>query len=335
MVFYTYFENHQTMNLFSLSEDTSDLKKKIAKDCKKFLKELTEGKRSSFICNVKVNQRQKGASYLLRTRVKVIKNTGAEGFTIEGKGQMSNKSQSLTEADFCNDCVKTDSVTENNLEDIMKQVLEMAETVYFEAKDSVQKAQKEYNKKDRAKRMASLKEQRCEGRWDEDSEKFKKFDIEEKLQCKMEKLSSKGLPLEVESFYHRELKNELWKTALSEEDYILEDLLDKFNDPYRYTFSVRASTGLIKNYMNWKEDFSLLDSMLKKQDFIRSIKGDVNQTISFMTKEQSQKDLYFLNKGFDGLFARVNQAPAGPTTQRPTPSINYEDVRRQVKDLYN
>ena len=346
MVFYAYFDSHQSLLLFSTSENDKDLKEKIKKACQKQLKELVEGKRSSFICNVKVRQRQKEASYSLRTRIKVTKND--KDFAIEGQGQIRNPTQHATEAQFCNDCTRTDNVTEDNFEDVMKQVLDIAETVYFEAQDSVRKARIEYNKKDRDKRMAVLRERQCEGRWSESEEQFEEFDREERLQCKMNHISQLDLPLEIEKFYHKNLKNDLWNTALSEDDYLLEDVLNQFDNPYRNSFSVRSSTGLLKNYLMWKDDFEILDSMEQKSNFVKTIKGDVDQMTQFMTKEQSQKDLYFLNQGFEGLLARFNQttrslprlsprlkgpAPLNSPTKPISPSIDYDAVKRQTKDL--
>ena len=329
------------MFLFSVSEDQSDLKEKIQTECKDYLKELVEGKRFSFICNVSISQKHKGASYSLRTRVKVKKNDSGS-FDIESQGQIRKPTRHATEADFCNDCTKTDEVTENNFEEIMSQIVDMAETVYSEAQESVRKAHEEHNKKDRERRMAAVKERHCKGSWSEAEEKYEEFDVEEKLNCKMNKISSLDLPLEVEESYHKELKNELWKIALSEDDYILEDVLGKFNDPLRYSFSVRASAGLIDRYLGWKDDYEVLDSQ-ERVGFLRSIKREVDQTIQVMTQEQSQKDLYYLNQGFDGLLVRLNKATAGSTPHLTKPSgntspstapVNYEDVRRQVKDLY-
>ena len=320
-----------------MSEDQAALKEKIKTECKNYLKELVNGKRTSFICNVTVSQKHKGASYSLRTRVKVQKNVSG-GFDIKAQGQIREPTKHATEAEFCNDCTKTDEVTKNDFEETMGQIVDMAETIYSEAQTSVQKAHDEHNKKDRAKRMAAIKARKCKGAWNEEEEKYEDFDLEEKLNCKMNKISSLGLPLDVEKYYHQEFKNELWNIALSEDDYILTDVLDKFNDPLRYSFSVRASTGLIDSYLGWKDDYEILDAQ-DRINFLNSIKREVNQTVQVMTQEQSQKDLYYLNQGFDGLLLKLDQATSSvphltkPTTS-PSAPVNYEDVRRQVKDLY-
>ena len=306
-VFYTYFNNQQNILLFSVSESQSSLKKKVETECKKYVQELVAGKRSSFICNIKLARKQKGASYHLRTRVEVRKKEDG-GFAIVGKGRISNPTKHATTADFCGNCERTDEVQENKFEDIMKQVLVVAETVYSEAKDSVQEARIEYNKRSRDKRMAELKEKHCHGRWDSDSESFEEFDLEGRLECKMGRLSQFDLPLDIENYYHGALKNDLWKAALSEDNYVLEDILPQFNDPYKYTFSVRASAGLLTNYLKWKPEFDILDSTLDKERFVRSIRQEVNQTTQYMTKDQAQKDFYYLNKGLDGALARLNQA---------------------------
>lgn len=342
-VFHIYFDSHQSVFLFSVSEDEADLREKVKTECKDYLQELVDGDRTSFSCFIKLSQKHRGASYYLRTRVEVTKNDSG-GFEIKGKGQIRDPTRHATEADFCNDCSKTEQVAESDFEEAMKQIVDMAETIYSEAQTSVQKAHEEYTKKDRERRMAALKERHCKGSWNEEDEEYKEFDLEEKLNCKMNKISSLGLPLEVEEYYHKELKNELWKIALSEDDYILADnVLDKFNDPLRYSFSVRASTGLIDRYLGWKDDYEVLNAQ-ERTHFLRNVGREVNQTIQVMTQEQSQKDLYYLNQGFDGLLLRLDQAtsgsaprltkpPAAGTSPTITP-VNYEGVRKGVQGLY-
>ena len=353
-VFHTYFTNNQTSYLFSTSiEDEKSLKEKIKKECKKSLQELIEGKRLSFICNAKVYQRYKGASYFLKVQFRVQKNTDGS-ITIKEQGQIKNPTQHATEADFCNDCSKTNELLEGSFPNLMNQVLAMAEDVYFEAQGSVRKAQEEYNKKDSDNRMASLKEKNCDGSWNEDREKFEEFDTEERFQCKMEKISQMKKiisqmksHLDTENYYHNELKNELWETALlSEDEYILDGMLDKFSGLYRSSWSAQSSLGLIKSYLSWKDDFEVLDSLEQKNRFLKGIKTDVDQMIKHIGAENSsQTDLKHLNEGFDELFVRLNQPtnsipslhPAAPSTKTNvplSPAIDYGNVKKQIQNLY-
>ena len=337
LVFHIYFDSHQNLLLFSTSEDETNLREKLQKTCGDFLQELVDGKRESFICNVKVKPKHKGASYTLRTRIKVKK--GEEGFEIEGRGQMREPTQHATEADFCNDCAQQDKLEGNDFQELMNQVLDLGESIYSTAQNSVIQAHEEYNKKDLERRMADLKERDCEGAWNEELKRFEEFDREEKLNCQLKKISKLDLPLDIENFYHRNLKKEFWKTALSEEDYILdEEMLGQFDDPYRYSFSVRTSTGLIRKYMDWKDDYAILRSRRDKENFTKSVKAELDQVKHLMTRDQFQQDFYYLNHGFEGHLARLNQAVKAlpnPNYSSPVGSVkSYEDVGRQVKDLY-
>ena len=335
LVFHIYFDSHQKLLLFSTSEDETDLRNKLQRTCGDLLQELIDGERESFICNVKVKPKHKGASYTLRTRIRVKK--GEEGFEIEGRGQMREPTQHATQADFCNDCAQQDKLAGNSFQEFMDQVMEMGENIYSTAQNSVIQAHEEYNKKDLERRMADLKEQDCEGAWNEELEKFEEFDREERLNCQLSKISKLDLPLDIENFYHRNLKKELWKTALSEEGYILdEDMLGQFDNPYRYSFSVRTSTGLIRKYLDWKEDYALLRARIDKENFARSVKAELDQVKHLMTRDQFQQDFYYLNQGFEGQLARLNQSVK--SLPNPSPSVgsvnSYEDVSRQVEDLY-
>jgi len=324
LVFHAHFDSHQNLFLFSTAENMADLRKKVKRECKQSLEELVKGKRSSFICNVRV----KRDSYTLRTKVTVTKKKNG-GFVLTGQGAMREKKKHATEAQFCNDCSFENTVEQNGkLTEVMGQVIDMAEKFYEDAQESVKKAQKKYNKKNRAKRIAKIKEQRCEGRWNETDEQFEEFELEDRLKCKKNRISELDLPLEIEDFYHRDIKKELWRTALSDDYYLLEDLdlLDMFNkDPYRYPFSVRASANLLGRYINhWRDDFDSLGSLPSQINFVRNIKSEVNQMTNLMKKEQSQIDLYYLNKSFDGLLAKVKQIdhrmprlPSSPTQSPP------------------
>ena len=350
VVFHSYFNNHQSLKLFSFSEDRNDLKEKIHKECKKELKELLQNKRISFICSVTLNQRHKGASYTLATKFKIKKTEEGKIQITEKKGAIRNSTQHATEADFCNDCLPedkelTDSAT-TDITELIKEVTEVAEEMLDTAQESVQNAYKKHNEKDKAKRIARIKERDCKGSWNSETESFEEFDVEEKLNCRMRQIS-RLKTVDVENFYHDKLKKELWLTALSDDDYVLDGLLDKFKDPYRYSLSVRSSTGLLKNYLDWKDDFEVLDSLEEQRVFLNHIKGDIYSMANFMKKERAQQDLYYLNKGFDGVLARLNQAtqalprsmpglPApgsAPAPAVPSPAIDYEAVRKQVQDL--
>ena len=328
LVFHAYFDSHQNLSLFSTAENMADLKKKVERKCKRSLEDLVKGNRSSFICNVKVKQRHSGASYTLRTKVIVTKKENGD-FIIEGQGAMRERKKHATEAEFCDDCSIENTVgKDGKLMEVMGQVVDMAEKLYEDAQKSVKEAQKEYNKKDREKRIAKIKERRCEGHWNETEKQFEEFELEDRLKCKKKRISELDLPLEIEAFYHRDLKKELWRTALSDDSYLLDDLnlLDMFNkDSYRYPLSVRTSASLLKRYSShWKDNFDSLDSFPAKNNFLRGIKSEVDHMTNLMRKEQSQIDLYYLNKSFDGLLARLNQAtrgmprlPSSPTIQHP------------------
>ena len=341
-VFHTYFENQsQPFKLFSSSDDSEDLKKKIQTECKEEIQKLIEGDQQTYTCYIKLNRKQRGARYKLGTEINIIKKGGG-GFKIKYNGRMTDRSRHATEAAFCNDCDdRSDEVQNNSLEAIMSAVIAKADEIYEQAETAVTQAERTHNEKDRKQRMAKLKERRCEGKWDQEEEEIVEFDVEERLNCKMDRMSSLDLPLEIEEFYHKDFKRELWKTALSDEDYILEELLEGFNEPYRYPFSVRASTGLMKSYLSWKEDFSLLDSVEQKNQFVNSIQRDVQQMTSFMSKDQAQRDLFYLNQGFDNAFSRIQQLPTSPSSQPAiinSPSstgINYNEIKKQVAPLYN
>ena len=341
LVFNSYFSNQEQIKLFSVSEDTAVLKQKIQKECESELKAILDGKRTSFICSVSLQKKHKGVSYSLKTRFKVSKEKDKIKIK-EISGKLRDKKKHITEAQFCGDCTGDIELEDSAVEDIselMKELLAVAEDIHDSAQDSVETAYKNYNQKDKERRLARIKERKCEGAWNSETESFEEFtEPEDRLNCRISQMSDLNSPLEAEDFYHSKLKRELWRLALSEDKYLLEEgLLNQFKDPYSNSLSVRSSTGLLENYLRWKEDFDILESLAEKQNFLKGISQDVNSMKGFMTEKQAQQDLYYLNKGFEGLLSRLNQVnlPQSPTqTQSPSPSIDYEAVSREVEKLY-
>ena len=343
LIFNSHLSSQEQIKLFSVSENLEDLKRKIKRECEKDLKDILAGERTSFICSVSLQKKHKGVSYSLKTRFKISK----EGNKIKIKeisGKLRDAKQHVTEAQFCGDCSEDKELEDSATQDItelMKEVLTVAEDLYDTAQDSVEKAYEEYNQKDKEKKLAQIKEKRCEGAWNEETESFEEFtETEERLNCRLKQISNLNSPLETESFYHSKLKKELWHLALSEDKYLLEDgLLNQFKDPYQNSLSVRSSTGLLENYLRWKDDFDILESLEEKQNFLKAISHDVTSITGLMTEKQAQQDIYYLNKGLDGLSAQLNQQ-ANSLPQNPlqipttTPSINYEAVSQEVDKLY-
>ena len=353
LVFNSFFSNQESIRLFSASESREDLKAKIQRDCEKDLKAILAKQRKSFICSVNLQQRHKGVSYSLKTRFKVSR----EGNKIKIKeisGQLRDKKQHVTEARFCGDCIEDRELENSASEDIaglMKEVLILAEDIYDKAQDSVEEAYQEYNQAERDKRMAQAKAEKCEGIWNEKTSNFEEFkNREDKLKCLLAQANNLNDFLSAEDFYHNKLKKELWHIALSEEDKFLleEGLLKQFKDPYRNSLSVTSSAGLLESYIRWKEDYDILESIEEKQKFLSSISQDISYMKSLMSDKQSQQDIYYLNQGFDGLFAKLNQnknLPPAQISDQPinyraiseepeASSIDYEAVSKEVENLY-
>ena len=337
LVFNSFFSNQEQIRLFSISESREDLKAKIERNCQAELTAILEGGRSSFICSVNIQQRHKGVSYSLKTRFKVSK-TGDKIIIKEISGQLRNKKQHVTEARFCGDCIEDKELTDSATEDItelMKEVLILAENIYDNAQDSVEEAYQEYNQAEREKRMAKSKAEKCEGAWNEETNSFEEFkDREDKLRCLLSQSNNLNDLLSSEKFYHERLKKELWNIALSEEDqFLLEDgLLNQFKDPYRNSLSVTSSAGLLESYIRWREDYEILESIEDKQKFLSSIAQDVSYMKSLMSDKQSQQDIYYLNKGFDGLFAKLNPTENIAPPQIADEPINYRSVSEEASN---
>ena len=331
---------------FSKSEDIEDLKSKISQNCKSEFQEILEGKRRSFICSVKLDQRHKAVNYELKTRFKVVKE-GENLKIIDISGDLINGSQHITEADFCNDCFEDKTLTDDSgvlITEFMKEISILAEQIYEEAEKSSQTAYDNFDKKDKKRLLARIKERNCKGVWIAEDESFEEFDdAKDVLSCRLKQIHKLGDSLQVEDYYHRHLKKELWRVYREEgnEDF-LEDVLNSFReDPYRYSLSVNASASLLKNYTRWKENFDVLDSLREKKAFVHSISGKIQRITNLMTQEQSEQDIYYLNEGFERLYSSIGDislkidkavekiTPSSP----PSNTIDYNAVSKEVQGL--
>ena len=340
-ILFTYSSGTTNYKIFSRSLDNQSLKKKIHNQCGTGLKEVIKGKKKSFICTIKTKQKHKGADYEFRTRFKVVK-TEDKIKIIDISGRLANGEKHLTEAKFCSNCFEDREFEDSSASDFtefMKEVSSLAEDISLEAEQSSKEAFEDYNEKDRARAAARLKEKNCEGVWDKETESFQEFeDSEDKLQCRLSQMDRQGNLKQVEDFYHKLLKKELWNLHGEGEDALLEETIQSFNDPYRYSLSVRASTALLKNYTRWKEGFDNLESLRDKERFLLGISKDVKYFTGLMTKDQSQQDLYYLNKGFEGLYKVVNdsslQIEKAKDEMPISNPIDYDDVSKEVEGLY-
>ena len=344
LVFNAYFGNSQKLYLFSLGENLSDLKQKIQEDCSEDFSRVLNDLEESFICQVELDQSHKGSSYKLKAEFKISKKEGRIHIT-EIVGRLRDKKAHVTEADFCNDCFNERSLdSSSDMEDLMSEVSDVAEDMYDSAQKSVQEAYEAEQNSDSKRRLAKIRERECEGFWNEKSQTFEEFtQAGDRLHCRLNQIQEMESLIEIEQFYHERVKKQLWNVALSEEERASLDseIFDSFHSPYRYALSVRSSMALLENYTRWKEDFDILESLRDKQLFLKEITKDVRPLLSFMTLDQFEQDLYYLNQGFDGLYRKVNQTDTSPqsppTNSQPNPMpqtyIDYDKVGEEVQAL--
>ena len=328
--------------LFSKSEDSTALKTKITKKCKNEFQKILDGDRNSFICEVKLNQRHEAVKYKLKTRFKVVKE-GENLKITDISGDFINDSEHITEAVFCNNCFEDKTLTNDSathITEFMQEISILADKIYKESEKSSQEAYDNFDQKDKKRRRARLKERNCEGVWNTETESFKLFhDATDKLNCLLEQIQKQDNPMQAEDFYHRFLKKELWSVYRGEENEdFLKNILDSFDEEsYRYPLSVKASTNLLKNYIYWKENFDVLVSLKAKKAFIDRISGDIQYITKFMTKEQSEQDIYYLNQGFEGLYKSIDdislEIDKAKIPSSPTNKIDYKAVEKEVQSL--
>ena len=334
LVFQTYIDGGYTkINLFSRNDRADKIEKKVRKSCGGTLfEQLKNEERTSFLCAITVSRRHNGASYKLRLNYLVQKGSEQNGqdytFTLQERKMLNRDRTIAVEADFCNDCEDGNENTGHgsDMSGLMEAIIAHAGEIYTEAENAVEEAQEEHNRQSRLKQQSLDRENRCEGIWDEDNKDFEEFHPDERLECKMKKISRLGSPLEVENYYHNELGRDLWQLAVSDDDSDVRDFFEDhdFSNPYRYTLSVRSSTGLLKNYVtDWKDRFAEMDDT-ERRYFANRLDSELER-VKAMTQRRSNEvdvDRYYLNQGLDGALAglRRSQEKLNRPVVTPSPS---------------
>ena len=305
------------------------VQKEIKDECEDHFKRVLENEGSrSYICSVNVDVRKRNTSYTYRTRIVVSKDAD-DKVNIKLRDGLVNTSGYVedTEAQFnyeCDDCDKEKESDSSDISGLMSEITDLSTTVLAATNKEITSARDEYNEASATRRKNQERANRCEGEFeDDDKDEFVAFeDFEEEAECHREKMSRMD-SLRREQYYHSQVSPKLWDNAMSDEyNYLMPDILSEFSDPYKYSFSVRSSTGLIKQYLGWKDDFSLLDSPADQDAFVRRIAGTVDQMARLMTQDQARSDLRHLDKGLNGALARVYPpaAVAVRTSSQGSPS---------------
>ena len=338
----------QTYRFFSTSMDGESLIKKIKQECKTGIQEIFDGERISYICNITVDGKHQGADYKFKSQFKVSKKEGKVSIT-KIAGRFADAEEHLSEATFCDACFDDQEFADSSatqVTEFMKEVEILANKLAENAEESSDKAHEEYNEANEKRAEARKKEEDCEGVWDKESESFEEFeDTEEKIECRMAQMGRKGSPLDVEKFYHDEVKKELWDFYLVEKgdeeklQAILNSFDDTADDSARYSPSVRASADLLQSFISWDKDFDTLETQIEKERFLKNISPSVLLFASLMTKDQFEQDLYYLDKGFDEEYKKVVrgvslQIDNARNKLKTGPSIDYDAASKEVQGFY-
>ena len=312
LVVQTYFSSTQSLRMFSVGDDIQDLNEKIKTQCGADVTSFNKGEKEQFTCPVKIKRKQNQASYILRTEMTVKKTK--DKILISAQGAIRDKTAHAKAADFCNNCsteIRELEANKQNPQEILKLMTELATSFYQQASQSVDKAKKDYDKANQ------VYQKNCEQHINPQTGLVEKLSLEQRLACNLGQISELDLPLEVETFYHNHLKQDLWEIAISDPNYFLKnsEILDRFNRPERYSFSVQVSLALLKDFLDWKTHYNGLKSQQAKTKFLKQLKSKLDKILSFMTPEQSEKDLYYLNKGFDELLVGLDKQTDNPATE--------------------
>lgn len=349
---WTFISKFQTQTSYSYSATTQEnaqppdasLNSKIENQCGEELKKVIKGDSTEFICDIDREHNQQGSYYKLKTKI-ILQRHEDNKIKILGTGAMRNKTRYALEADFCEDCKEVKRVEGQDMQTILQQVFDVAQVIQSKAKNSVDNAKQRYVKKDLARRSYKIKESLCLGEWDSDAEEFLEYDSEDMLNCKLLKLTEKNI-FEKEKFYHSDLKTDLWLQALSDEEFLLSDSLQRLKTQhFPHTLSVLNSANLLEKYLQWKTSFKTSGLVDETKSALQQIVNEASKLSA--THHELNTDLNFLLESshyqeMQNATAQLNQPAIQPVPVNPSPSVvptqHYNlpsNIKDQTRHLYD
>jgi len=242
---------------------------------------------------------------------------------------MDAQTRDATEADFCSTCEETKTVDPANKDTVLLQVLDIVKKIDQKAASSVVNAQDKYRKKNLKKRRALQKQRRCKGKWDEESESFIEYEMEEILDCKISKIKKQD-SFERELYYNNTLKDELWELALSDDyDLLNASTLKDIRKFFRNNLSVQNSTNTIHGYLNWRNQYEGEELEGHTKHKLNQILSEA-QTLSRIDSNLKTDYQYLTQKYWD--ISNSSTHTANPVTHSVPHQPN--SLKTDVLDLY-
>lgn len=332
-----YLQNNSQSYYFYSKAPDSTLENKIKRSCGEGIKDVNEGKRSQYICNVKLPKHQKGAAYHLSTKVTIKRVKQDSGTTdkskivISAQGKISNQTGHATEANFCEDCKEIVELQDSGSQDIFKEFVDVANLIQSAAENQVANAADAHKNKMQLRARSKQKEERCLGTWLEQDEEFEEFDFEQRLDCKISKVNRHKNLYTAEKYYDSEIKSDLWNVAMSDEDYLLPDYLNTLKKSMlMQSLSVKTSTSLMGNYINWKDDYEDLGPTKK---IMSDLENMINTAKTLNINNVSNPDERFLNKAYREKISDVFPSTT-PNSLRSNNPVSGLPNKQNLKELY-
>ena len=317
-VFNTYLQTGG-MSLYSTSASES----LVRRECKDAVEKVLNKTAESQLCWLELDKRHRGAKYTQKIKFKISKGDNNKlvietaGVTLRDRTKHAEK----LEGEYCTGCEQNKDLPHNaNLVDVMKQIVDMAETQEEKVTDDLNTARTEYAQAQIDKREAQVKHRRCEGYWDEDAKEYEEYDTEGRVDCKMAKLVRMN-PREKDFYYQNVLKDEFWKIAVDEEEdpYLIADHLNRIRLNSQFSYTSRNSAGLIGNYVGWRDKYADLESDSHRNFMLNQIVESAAGLASHLGS-QGRRDLLHLRAGLDKNFDMAGSRLNSIIDRMPNPT---------------
>ena len=223
------------------------------------LNTITDKNNIDIYCSFVTQKTDRGVRYKVRSTVTIRTDQKSKKAVISVKKKLKDKSEHITEADYCgDDCVEPMIVDFGDVTDLKEvsqvlknQISNLLNKEEENIEDAVDDAYDVYNTKKKIKRRVN----NCEISSDSKVGDIVKITANEKIKCRRDQLADIEESKERTDFFHSTVKEDLWYLAQQDEpldhSFFLSDYMKEINSPHFFDYdylSVHSSIDTIKKY---------------------------------------------------------------------------------------
>ena len=226
------------------------------RDCNQ-IQNITNKDNINIYCTIITRKEDHGVRYKVKSIVQV-RTDDKKNAIISVKNKIKNKTEHITEADYCTGCIEQTTVNLNNISDLSEvsnTLINAISAVLQQEEDTIEEAVDDAYSIHKDKKKLEEKIANCEISKKSTINYTRKITPEEKIECRRDQLADMENDETRTRFFHSKVKRDLWYLASQgdplDKSFFLSDYMAELNNPSFFNhdyFSVRSAIDTIEKY---------------------------------------------------------------------------------------